>query len=418
MDDALQVYSSHGILKNVIKATDIKSRADARKLGPFADTEKTKKLSWVNWGHTKKTDRWIRPYFRSYPKNVNRVHTALDDVRSEIEQREFAKNESFKHRAVKDSLAECLRNMLKERRSAKWAFVDERISSFPLSGDLLSDVIDIQTEFPIQTPFGKDYRFDIALLGPKIRNNNIMLGAIEIEFNHEFEMLKCLVSKASGFPIVSLDITDIAEDDISDQLCKTLLLETTTNSVDDRRRNYIYIHDTLYPVYMDIPLQIDKKRRHQYVIFVRDGQYDQLLELLTLLRRSLGITGNEVLIQPVPCRNEQMQIMLRNEGSIAGHDWANYNNSRYIRVTLDKPSAKSGPVYQFHLAMARLINSHFETLVGYKYRPGYPNDDPDDPLWRAAVKDEEGGKFRRVPILPKHVSEPLGSIMAVLDSLA
>jgi hypothetical protein len=194
-----------------------------------------------------------------------------------------------------------------------------------------------------------------------------------------------------------------------------VLSETTTSSDDQRRRNYIYVHDSLYPVYMDVPSDLNKELRHQYVIFIRDENFESLLKLLNRLRESLGIVGNEVLIQPVPCKNDQMLTMLKNEGSIAGHDWANYNASRYIRVTLDRPVSKSGPIYRYHLAMANLLNAYYETLVGYKYRPGLYNEDPSDPVWQTWVVED--GRVKKIPIIQKHVSEPLGSIMTILESL-
>jgi hypothetical protein len=66
---------------------------------------------------------------------------------------------------------------------------------------------------------------------------------------------------------------------------------------------------------MDIPDSIAKEQRHQYVVFVRDNDFDRLLSLLIKLKEALGIVGNEVLVQPVPCKNDQMLAMFRNEGS-------------------------------------------------------------------------------------------------------
>ena len=414
MDEALKLYSWHGELIEKVKATEIKSRADARKHGLFADKDK-KLVYWVNWVKLGKTNRWRRAHFKHYPKNSSVKHYSSKNIFDEIEERDQKKGESAKHKLVKDYLTALLKRMIADGSPATWSFVDKRISQFPLTGNLLSDVIDVRQEYPIQTPFGKEYKLDIALIGATILKKPIVLGAIEIEFNHEFELLKCLICKSSGFPLISIDITEVNEHDITEKWCELTLLETTKTSGDDRRRNYIYIHDMLYPVYVDIPENVLKETRHQYIVFVDDKKHDQLLKCLITLKEALGINGNEVLIQPQNCTNEQTLSAQKNEGSIAGHDWASYNTKRYIRVTLDRPKIKSGNLYKYHLTMANLLNSYFETLVGYKYRLGETNYKPDEHIWSVWQKQADGGG--RVRILPKHVSEPVRSIMDILKQL-
>lgn len=413
MNEALRVYSWNGVLVDKVDATDIKSRADARKLGPFADSER-RRVTWVRWSQIVKTGRWRRAHFRHLPKH-NTETNIRKELGQEFERRESAKAESPEHFNAKEYLAGYLRDLLAAGRSLKWAFVDKRVSGFPLAGDLLSEVIDVKTEYPIHTPFGKDYKLDIALLGPTIAKKPIVLGGIEIEFTHEFEMSRCLVCKALGFPLFCIDISESATQAMSQSWLESALIETTTSSGDQRRRNYIYIHDALYPVYMDIPNSIAKDQRHQYIVFVRDNEFERLHDLLIKLKQALGIVGNEVLIQPVPCKNEQMLSMLQNEGSIAGHDWANYNQSKYIRVSLDRPVQKSGVIYKYHLAMASILNAYFETLVGYKFRSGLYNQEPEEPIWHVWLPDN--GTAKKTPLIQKHVSEPLGSIISVLESL-
>ena len=195
MDEALRLYSWHGVLTEKVKATEIKSRADARKHGPYADEDR-KLVYWVNWGNLKKTNRWRRAHFKHYPKNSSIKHYSSKNIVDEIEERDQKKGESVKHKLVKDYLTALLKRMIAVGSPAKWYFVDNRISHFPLMGNLLSDVIDVRQEYPIQTPFGKEYKLDIALIGAKILKKPIILGAIEIEFNHEFELLKCLICKS------------------------------------------------------------------------------------------------------------------------------------------------------------------------------------------------------------------------------
>ena len=65
--------------------------------------------------------------------------------------------------------------------------------------------------------------------------------------------------------------------------------------------------------------------------------------------------------------------------------------------------------------MANLLNSYFETLVGYKYRLGETNYKPEEHIWSVWQKQADGDD--RVRILPKHVSEPVRSIMDILKQL-
>ena len=413
MDEALKVYGWRGILAESLKATEIKSRADARKLGPFADHDH-KRVLWVNLGVTKETGKIRKRHFRHYPKNSGKTG-GYRSVNEEMDEREKARGESSKHLRVKDSLFKIFERMVKEKQPARWSFVDKRISEFPLSGNLLSEVVSIEREYSIHTPFGKKYELDIALLGQKVREQPIILGGIEIEFTHEFEMLKCLLCKSLGFPLVCLDITEVSENEITEKWCEERLLETTTNSDDALRRNYIYIHEMLYPVYMDIPSNILKENRHQYVIFCKDREFDKLVNWLKELKVLLGIQDNTILIQPVNCTNDQMRKIIENEGSIAGHNWRDFNGSRFIRVNLDKPVTKSGPLYKYHLLMAHLLNGYFETLVGYKYRCGVSNKQLDDHVWK--ILRFESNQLRHISILPKHVSEPVISILAILSNL-
>ncbi|MBL7178513.1 MAG: hypothetical protein ISS66_22040 [Desulfobacteraceae bacterium] len=112
MDEALRVYSWRGVLTESIKATDIKSRADARKLGPFADHQR-RRLCWVRWTQIEKTGHWRRAHFRHLPKpsNLTRVQ---NEVTKEIERRNSAKSESVRHKKAKEHLATYLKKLLSE----------------------------------------------------------------------------------------------------------------------------------------------------------------------------------------------------------------------------------------------------------------------------------------------------------------
>ena len=88
-------------------------------------------------------------------------------------------------------------------------FTVERSSDFHLSGDQLKGALIAQKEYRIHPPFANFYNLDIAILGPKIHSEKIILGAIEIEHTHEVDMLKTLLCKSLGFPLFTLDKKDV-----------------------------------------------------------------------------------------------------------------------------------------------------------------------------------------------------------------
>ena len=407
MKKAKRLYSWEGFCKTDIFAVEIKSRSDARKLGPFVTDDKDPVL-WVNWGTRSNSDKKIRPYFRRYPKNVNRSNKhslRLDNI-----AQEKLKAKSDIHRKTRDLLADALREMIREGKNLEWVYNDDRASDFNFSGNLLADVVKVETEYELATPFGFKYRFDIALIGEVVKGSPIILGAIEVEYTHRFEMLKAFICKLLGFPLVSITITAEDESNISKEWCLKRLKETTYTSHDGLRRNYIYIHNMLYPVYANIPRGFREKDRHQYIIFTADENVDNLIDDLESLRVGLDIPKPAVLVQKQVCDHPRAQITLKNEGSIAGPEWMEYNTRQYIRLNIDVPRQKMGAIYKFHLAMTLVLNTRYETYVGYKYSLGLSNEDVDEPLWIRAINMTPGkipATWKKFRLLPKHLSEPV-----------
>lgn len=243
----------------------------------------------------------------------------------------------------------------------------------------------------------------------------MLLGALELEFTHEFAVLKCLLCKALGFPLLSVDIAEASEADISEEWCMSALLGTTATDAKGRRPNYVYLHEILYPVFMNVPPDIYRERRHQYIVFVCDDRFDKTVRWLKDLKTRIGIPTDDlsVLIQTVNATNEQTTKMLENEGSIAGKNWREYNDHRFIRVVLDRPIEKRGSVYLYHLQMARLLNGYCDALVGYKYAPTVSNDNPDEPVWKPYMVT----RHDYVPLLPKQVGQPVRSIFEELSKI-
>lgn len=411
MKKALLLYSWRGLFQEEIEATAITSRSDARKLAPFVDFNH-KQVLWVNWTYLSRDKRWRKAYFRHYPKGQGKL-SINHNISQEIAKREKYVSESDIHKSTKETIAEFLKKLIDKQKVLTWSFIDKRNSSFPLSGNLLSNVVSVETEYVITTPFNKKYRLDIALLGEKIYNKQPVLAGIEVEFSNEFELIKCLICKAAGFPLLSVDLADFDKNKITEEICIKRLLETTKNSGDKRRRNYVYIHNMLYPLFLDTPHELSLPDTHQFIIFADDSKIEDIVEKLSKLRQCLNLSKKSVLVQLVNCANQQMKSMIENEGSIAGHDWRYYNDKRYIRLILEKPKNKNGALYQYHIVMSNLLNSYYQTLVGYKYRAGIYNDKIDEHTWQVY----QPSKKQYVSLVPKHVSEPVLSILNALEKL-
>lgn len=399
MNNATRLYSFSGLLKENIEAGNIKSPSDARKLGPFVDEDKLP-LTWINWSKPKgKSQKKTRPYFRHYPKgevSKGRFKTINEELE---ERKKFA--ESDLHKKAKETIFEYLAQQIAKKKKINWAYKDERISEFSLTGDLLSEVIDVKMEYIYSTPFGIEYRFDIALLGTKLSKEPILLGVIEIEKENRFGLLKCLLCKSLGFPLISINVENLQIEDINENWCEQSIKETTISSEDGLRRNYIYIHNFLYTLYTNIPQDIRKDDKHQYIIFSSNTDYEKLYEYLVKYKKLLAFNDDKIIhIHKVKLNTNEISSvsMFKNEGSIAGVDWQSYNEDKYIRITLDIPFDKKGNLYLYHIIMARLFNSHFQTLIGYKYAKGVYNEFPDKPCW-----EKKGNMLEEtISIIPKH----------------
>jgi len=55
-----------------------------------------------------------------------------------------------------------------------------------------------------------------------------------------------------------------------------------------------------------------------------------LITHLEKLKKILILNDKDVLIQPIPVKNQQMKLMIKNEGSISGKNWEDYNKHKYI----------------------------------------------------------------------------------------
>ncbi len=62
-----------------------------------------------------------------------------------------------------------------------WAFKDADASDYPLEGNLLLGADRVAIEHPLETPFGSKFRLDVAVIGPPVQTEPMVLGGVEIE---------------------------------------------------------------------------------------------------------------------------------------------------------------------------------------------------------------------------------------------
>lgn len=422
-DTAIRVFSLNGFFKEKIKANEVKSRQDARKVGPFCDSQKNLML-WVNWG-TRKSGKKVRPYFRHYPsKSKNDISSTIKPrINEEFSISKNEKSESLVHRKAKEILLHCLNRMLENNQELNWTYADKRTSDFGLTGNFLSGARRVVKEYRIQPPFVDHYDLDIAILGEKIVNTPIILGAIELELTSEVDLLKTFLCKSLGFPLFCIDLKGSDLNEITEEWCIERLTETTQSSDDGRRRNYVFIHNMLYPVFLSFPSFLNYSEKHHYVIFVKETYLKRLFDLLKKLKFALKLSDKDVIVSQVNLnpKDKGSIAMFNNEGSIAGFNWKEYNQEKYIRIILKRPINKKGLIYQFHLVMTSLLTLHFDALVGYKYDSGVQNSDIENPIWIVShwVKNENDSTSSFSPkyynLCPKHVSEPIFEILRILS---
>jgi len=415
-DTAIRIFSPvEGFLKEEIKSLHVKSREDARKIGPFCNSSK-ELMYWVNWG-TKQDGKKIKPYFRRYSEGKNAIQHFKQRITHEQQLTEKSKQKNI-HQKTQNTLLKALKKLLKKDIPIKWAFNDLRLTDFSLSGDLLSDVKTVEKEYKIIPPFINYYALDIALLGDRLYSKNIILGAIEIEHTHEVDLLKTLLCKSLGFPLFTINIKDISFEEITEEWCIKRLTETKYNSDDKRRRNYVYVHNMLYPVFLTGYEEWGFGDKHQYIIFANDQEIEKLSYHIDLLKKSLDLTGNEVKFVVVNRNPEDKgsNTMFENEGALTGENWKAYNSNKFIRLILKRPINKYGAIYKFHLVLTQLLALHIDCLVGYKFDTGESNFDWENPIWevRRSEPNPNGPTnfiWHKKRFCPKRISEPIREII-------
>jgi hypothetical protein len=379
-----------------VMACEMKNAQEARDVAPFFDGE------WIGVNYVSACLRKGGINVTAHFRHGAFRPSLAQKTREQITLREKLHGESQEHSAAKDIIANVINQHLRKKIPLPWRLTDSQISDYHLSGDFLSEVITVKPEHTIITPHGFTFRADIALLGPAMHTSDkaaapVLLGLIELEYKHRFELLKCLAIKSLGVPLVSLDITD-REQEICEEWGHHVLAQLN-NMESTNNRAYLYLPTSLCPTFLDVPIGFTCGR-HEFVIFVKDEFFLKLLSDLDRLKRVLSLHDNHVKIVPFNMKgNEDVAIVrtLTAVGPLAGPEWRQYNDRRFIRVQCSVPYRRAGNAYLFHLLKAALLN-RYETLTGYKYRID-ANVFAKDPLWQ--MKDANGNIVR---IAPKHLS--------------
>jgi len=299
-----------------------------------------------------------------------------------------------------------------------WAFKDADASDYPLEGNLLLGADRVAIEHLLETPFGSQFRLDVAVLGPPVQTEPMVLGGVEIELGHAFDGRKALIGKSLGFPLISIDITEMTLAELTPEWAQKVLTATTRSHEQGRRQTYIYLHDLLYPLYAQLPVFLDDEQRHQFLVFADDNTLNKLVRWMNALAEKLEYPKGTVAVALVNGKNEQSRKMLERAGQVVGPDWAEFNDQRCLRLTLPRPKGPADlQAHRFHMTMARVLLSHTDALVGYKYCNGVDNNHPEEDVWVAHRWIADLKTHTQHRVLPKRLAEPINRLIAVVSDL-
>lgn len=416
MDEAIVVFSRKGIFQTTILARDVRSREHARKLWPLVSPDGSRQMvTWVSPSFENGKLR-RRSHFRVLPAQHTFNPKAYFDY--EEASRGRVVQESPEHRRAKELVADELSRRLRAGLAMPWAFKDVDSSDYSLEGNLLLGADRVATEHPLETPFGSKFRLDVAVLGPPVQAEPMVLGGVEIELGHAFDGRKALIGKSLGFPLISIDITEMTLPELTPEWAQRVLTATTRSHEQGRRQTYIYLHDLLYPLYAQLPAFLDDEQRHQFLVFADDKTLNKLVSWMNLLAEKLEYSKGTVAVAIVNGKNDQARKMLERAGQVVGPDWRDFNDQKCLRLTLPRPKGPADlQAHRFHMTMARILLSHTDALVGYKYCNGVDNNHPEDDIWVAKRWIANEKIFSEHRVLPKRLAEPVNRLIAVVSDL-
>lgn len=416
VDTAVVVLSRQGKFVKTVAARDIHSHEHARKLWPLVTPSEPRSLvTWVRPVFDSANMLKRRSHFRLIPGSTGAAFRQKFDLEEAARVR--AAEESREHKRAKHLVAEALRDRMNQNLGMPWFFKDPDASDFHLAGNLLLGAAEVVEERTVKTFFGCSYRLDIGIVSKTIEKGGLLLGGIEIEWEHQFDGRKALIGKSQAFPLISIDITGLQLNELTPEWADMALTGTTRSSDTGRRITYIYLHDLLYPQYLQVQREVVKETRHQFVVFAPDEDLQKLLQLIPKYRAALQVPEKALAISMMNAKSESSKVAIANLGDVVGADWAEINSTRALMVTLDRPTQFDENLQLLHLCLANLLLSFTDSLVGYKYMLGILNDDTAKDIWEHSVWNKDARKFERYRIAPKRLAEPRSRLLAVLNGL-
>jgi len=284
-------------------------------------------------------------------------------------------------------------------------------------GNLLLGATHVVPEHPLDTPFGCSYQLDIAVMGSPISQRPLLVGGIEIERWHHFDGRKALIGRSMGFPLITVDITELELADLTEEWAARVLTDTTRSDAQGRRSSYVYLHDLLYPQFAAIPKDVEDEPKHQYLVFADDPTLDWLRGWLRRLGDALAYDAGQVLLQRLNTKSQSARVALETAGSIVGTGWEAFNNQRMLRVSVPRPSGPHDKrSHKLHATLARLLLSR-DCLVGSQYASAVCNDEPEEDVWLRYKRRPEQRMHEVYRVLPKRPAEPVGQLLAFLQSI-
>ena len=243
------------------------------------------------------------------------------------------------------------------------------------------------------------------------------MGGVEIEWEHQFDGRKALIGKSQAFPMISIDISGMTLEEITPEWADAALTATAYSNDTGQRKTYVYLHELLYPLYLQLPSGLVKDPRHQFVVFAPDNDLTRLEKWAKELQDLVGLPKSAMAVSIVNAKSEQSRKMLENAGQVVGHNWLHINSQHFLMLTVERPSPVDVASHMFHLCLASLFLSHSDSLVGYKYMTGIHNEDPTEDIWQHPKWNPETKRHDYYRILPKRLAEPRSRILEVLNSL-
>lgn len=419
MKDAVRIYSWRGVLTEKVSARSVTSRERARQLGPFADPSGKRNVLWRSPSFDAESKRLKRrSCFAHYPTSSS-PRTVEDErahIAREVESERREKSESARHRKAQAAVIAAISDRLMQGLAIPWSYKDPQLA-FPFSGNLIADAVGVEPNYRVELPSGEVFYLDVAILGPCISTKPIVLGGVEIEFRHEFSNAKCLLLRSLGFPLFSIDVTEEEDENLNVDWAIRALQETSWNSEDERRRNFVYLNDALAPLFVNTASAGRRVDLHKYLVFARDEDLERLRKWLNHAATKLGLANSaeNCVFTRYNARSPQSRVIVENAGAVAGEGWRELNSKSFLHVQIQAPRILRGPLYQLHLLVARLVCSEIEALVGY--RDDYCSDGPDDAIWSLYPhpNSELGAELR--PYLPRRVGYPVAWILRELAKL-